>query len=356
MPAVEGDARAQVARAARRLLRAGAARPTLRRALARAARELDRAVADAPFGEQVYGAGYYGSGRDPGDRGGLSGYERYDRDTSNADVAAYLVWRHLAVASALDVGCATGFVVEALRELGLDARGVDVSRWAVEHPALGAAGHIGYGNLLERLPFPDGAFDVVTAFETLEHLPPDSVPRALAELRRVTSAYVVATIPSFGRNEFGPGGWYQQKVSEALLPRYWALGEGYDGPVPFDDIERDATGAPLEGHLTLASFRWWTRAFADAGFVRLGEVERAAHPHLARFGLTKYWNLYIFALPGAPVPAGPVRDGAALAERERLWKLDRRVADPEDEARVHEALTTPGGGPLAGVGTLPPGT
>ncbi|MEX2659870.1 MAG: class I SAM-dependent methyltransferase [Acidimicrobiales bacterium] len=349
-----GTGRARATTLARRLLRAGASRPAVRRALGTAARELDRAVRDAPFGEDVYGAGYYGDGRDPDDRGGLSGYERYDRDTSNADVAAYLLWRHFGVHRVLDVGCATGFVVEALRELGLDAKGVDVSRWAVQHPALGATGHIGYGDLLERLPFEDDSFDLVSAFETLEHLPPESVPRALLELRRVTRSYVVATIPSFGRNEHGPGGWYQQKVREELLPRYWARGEGYDGPVPFDDIARDATGAPLEGHLTMASFRWWTERFACAGFVRLGEVERAIHPHLARFGLTKYWNLYVFALPSAAVPDGPVRDEAALAERERLWKLDVRTADPEDEDRVREALTSPGGGPLTGVGEIPP--
>ena len=178
------------------------------------------------------------------------------------------------------------------------------------------------------------------------------MPAALRELRRVTRGYVVATIPSFGRNDHGPGGWYQQKVREALLPRYWAFGEGYDGPVPLDDIERDATGQPLEGHLTLASFRWWTERFGEAGFVRLGTLERAIHPHLARFGLTKYWNLYVFALPGAPVPAGPVRDEAALAERERLWRLDERSADPEDEERVREALASPSGGPLIGIGDI----
>lgn len=338
---------------ARRALVAGAARPGVGRALGVVSRELDVALATARS-DDVYGAGYYGDGRDPADRGGLSGYERYDRDTSNADVAAYLVWRHFDVARTLDVGCATGFVVEALRELGVDAEGVDVSRWAVEHPAQGAAGHIGYGNLLERLPFPDAAFDLVSAFETLEHLPPDAVPRALTELRRVTRSYVVATIPSFGRNEHGPGGWYQQKVREERLPRYWAQGEGYEGPVPFDDIARDATGAPLEGHLTMASFRWWTARFADAGFVRLGDVERAIHPHLARFGLTKYWNLYVFAIPDAEVPTGPVRDPEALAERERLWRLDTRTCDPEDLRRVEEAVASPAGGPLIGIGAFGP--
>ena len=138
-----GAARERGLRALRRLLAAGASRPQVRRLLAVAGRELSRAAA-APA-DDVYGGRYYGDGRDPADRAGLSGYERYDRDTSNADVAAYLLWRHFDVHRALDVGCATGFVVEALRELGIDAEGVDVSHWAVAHPARGARGTDGGG-------------------------------------------------------------------------------------------------------------------------------------------------------------------------------------------------------------------
>ena len=100
-----------------------------------AERRLRRALDDV-----VYGASYFGEGRDPNDRAFLSGYARYDRDTSNANAAAYLVWRWFPVASSLDVGCATGFVVEALRELDVDASGVDVSRYAITHPAAGARG------------------------------------------------------------------------------------------------------------------------------------------------------------------------------------------------------------------------
>src|SRR5438067_3110560 len=120
-------------------------RPRLRRVMEVVARELHFALSD-----DVYDASYFGAGRDPLDRMGLSGYERYDRDTSNADVAAYLVWRAFAVRRTLDVGCATGFVVEALRELGMDAEGVDVSQYAVDHAALGAQGHVQYGDVLTR--------------------------------------------------------------------------------------------------------------------------------------------------------------------------------------------------------------
>lgn len=317
----------------RSALRSLARRPRARQLILLTTRELNRALYD-----DVYGAHYFGSGRDPLDRMGLSGYERYDRDTSNANVAAYLVWRWFDVRRTLDVGCATGFVVEALRELGLEAEGVDVSQFAVDQAAQGARGHIRFGDLTHRLPFPDRHFDLVTALETLEHLPPEAVPLAVGELRRVTRSYVIATIPSFGPNDNGPGGWYTIKVRDERLPHYESLGPGYEGPIPHDDLYRDAEGNPIEGHLTIASFSWWTRRFEEAGFLRCGAVERAMHPHLARFGLTKYWNLYVFRVPDAPEPGVDVRTPEEITHWEANFGLDTRVALPEDTAAVEKAL------------------
>ncbi|MDQ1439338.1 MAG: hypothetical protein QOK43_2967 [Acidimicrobiaceae bacterium] len=308
-------------------------RPAARRLMVVAAKELARALDD-----DVYSSSYFGAGRDPLDRMGLSGYERYDRDTSNANAAAYMVWKNFDVRTTLDVGCATGFVVEGLSELGMDATGTDVSQYAIEHPALGAQGRLVWGDLTDRLPFKTGQFDLVTALETLEHLPPNVVPAALAELRRVTRRYLVCTIPSFGPNEHGPGGWFNVKVRGELQADYEAKGPEYDGPVPYDDLFRDEQGEPIEGHLTIASFRWWTRQFEAAGFVRCGEVERRIHPDLARFGLTKYWNLYVLRTPDAPVPAPALRSPDEVADVERRFSLDTRQPDPEDVRRVEESL------------------
>lgn len=298
-----------------------------------------------------YGGGYFGEGRDPLDRMGLSGYERYERDTSNADVAAYLAWRWFRPATSLDVGAARGFVVEALRELGVDARGVDISEWAVEHAADGARGHLRVGDAIAGLDDADDSAELVTVLETLEHLPPEAVPRTVAELARVSARFVMATIPSFGPNRNGPDGWYQVKVRDDRVEHYESLGPDHRGPVPYDDLYRDARGEPIEGHLTIASYSWWEEQFRAAGMVRCDEVEHAMHLDLHRFGLTKFWNLYVFRHPEVEVELHAA--GAEEREVEARWGLDARRPDPDDArllAATHgdELGRTDGGRPSDG--------
>jgi hypothetical protein len=327
-------ARTRAVRLGRRGLTAAANRSrVVRLTYARIANELRQALPDG-----TYGGGYFGEGRNPCDRMGLSGYERYDRIMSNADVAAYLVWRFLPGRHTLDAGCAFGFVVEAQRELEIDAEGVDVSFFAIDHASPGARGHVRQGSLLDRLPFDAARFDVVTALETLEHLPPESIPAAIAELRRVSRGYVLATIPSFGPNANGPGGWYNGKVRDERLEHYRQLPDSYEGPIPYDDLAVDAEGNLLEGHLTIASFGWWTRQFEAARLHRCADIERRIHPHLARFGLTKYWCLYVFRVPDVAEARADVRTPAEIDALENRWGLNQRANDPADFEAVEAAL------------------
>jgi SAM-dependent methyltransferase len=291
------------------LVRVATANSDVRTLMERSGRELvraaeaGRAVAEARAAgvDATYGGSYFGEGRDAsGDREGRSGYARYDRVASNADIAGWLLWRNFRVQHSLDVGCATGFLVEVLRERGIDAEGCDVSPFAIEHATPGARGHVRVGNLFAGLPWSDGEFDLVTVLETLEHLPPDRVPVALAELRRVSGGYLYATIPSFGVNASGPDGHFDGKVRPDRLEYYRGLSPDYAGPVPDADLAVDAAGEPVEGHLTIASFSWWTDRFAEAGFTRCPDVERRLYDDIAPAKLAPFWNLYVFRIDGAP--------------------------------------------------------
>jgi SAM-dependent methyltransferase len=82
----------------------------------------------------------------------------------------------------LDVGAATGFFVEQARAVGWDATGVEPSEWAAEYARNELGVDVQTGTL-ESMQFPDGAFDVVTLWEVIEHL---QDPRlTLAEIRRI---------------------------------------------------------------------------------------------------------------------------------------------------------------------------
>ena len=306
------------------LARLAAASPVGREAMGRLGRAL---VAAADTGHAVaaarsagvaatYGGSYFGEGRDAsGDRAGRSGYARYDRVASNADIAGWLLWRNFRVDRSLDVGCATGFLVEVLRERGIDAEGCDVSPFAIAHAAPGARGHVRVANLFAGLPWADGTFPLVSALEVLEHLPPDRVPAALGELRRICGGYLYATIPSFGANASGPDGHFEGKVRPDRLDHYRGLPRDYRGPVPAEDLATDGEGQPVEGHLTIASFEWWTERFAEAGFVRRVDVERRLYADIEPAGLAPFWNLYVFAVADAdPTVAVPREPDRTLVE------------------------------------------
>jgi SAM-dependent methyltransferase len=79
----------------------------------------------------------------------------------------------------LDVGCGAGFFLEAARARGYEVAGVDLSpvpaRYAREQYGL----DVTIGSLYDY-PAPDGSFDIVTIFQTIEHDP--DIPRLCRRL------------------------------------------------------------------------------------------------------------------------------------------------------------------------------
>jgi len=81
----------------------------------------------------------------------------------------------------LDVGCGTGANLMMLGEFG-DAHGIDISLDALEFCRARGLKDVRHG-AAEDLPFEEGAFDLVTALDVIEHLDDDLA--GLREIRRV---------------------------------------------------------------------------------------------------------------------------------------------------------------------------
>jgi 2-polyprenyl-3-methyl-5-hydroxy-6-metoxy-1,4-benzoquinol methylase len=81
-----------------------------------------------------------------------------------------LMARHLSVGRPryLDIGCSTGFVVEAGREAGWDATGIDLNPSAIEFGR--TRGLDLRAVALEDADFTPSGFDAVSLFDVLEHL------------------------------------------------------------------------------------------------------------------------------------------------------------------------------------------
>lgn len=84
----------------------------------------------------------------------------------------------------LDVGCAKGFLVKDLLDLGIDAFGLDVSRYALTNCHSDVVGRLHKGSA-EDLPFPDRSFAAVLSINTLHNLDRSGVIRALGEMERL---------------------------------------------------------------------------------------------------------------------------------------------------------------------------
>lgn len=96
----------------------------------------------------------------------------------------------------LDVGCFTALDTSDWADRADALYGVDVDRAiSTGHPAVKRA-----QASVAALPFPDGAFDVVTFSEVLEHLPADLERPAIGELRRVVADHgtLILTTPHKG--------------------------------------------------------------------------------------------------------------------------------------------------------------
>jgi SAM-dependent methyltransferase len=101
----------------------------------------------------------------------------------------------------LDAACGSGYGAAFLAEKVRSVCGIDVSENAVEFAAAKYSNpKLTYRccDLQRELPFPDGSFDAITSFETLEHVKKQE--QMLSEFRRVLKNNGILVISSPDRN------------------------------------------------------------------------------------------------------------------------------------------------------------
>jgi len=148
-----------------------------------------RTIDDDIVGEfsKFYDANYY-----------LNSYDdiAYSRDEPHwinfFNLVANRIVADIAPARTLDIGCAIGLLVETLRERHVDARGIDVSEWALAQIPESLQAFCTLGSITDEL---DGEFDLITCIEVLEHLPRSMAGIAIGNLCAHTDLVLFSSTP-----------------------------------------------------------------------------------------------------------------------------------------------------------------
>jgi ADP-heptose:LPS heptosyltransferase/glycosyltransferase involved in cell wall biosynthesis len=179
------------------------------------------------------------------------------------ETAAFLTSIFSEASSYLDVGCAKGFLVRALRECGKECWGFDHSPWAIDHVEQAVKPFVIQASV-DSISF-DRSFDILMAFEVFEKLTESQLVSFLSRARAWTRMGLLATIPSF-----------QTEEEERLYKK----------------ADKDLS------HITMRNRTWWDELFLSTGWRqdhlhRL--VERLCQKH--KLPVNMGWKVYVYA-PG----------------------------------------------------------
>jgi FkbM family methyltransferase len=210
---------------------------------------------------EFYGASYF-----TGAGSGESGYAQYLEGAIQAqEVFVEAVLPSAPFQSSLEFGCATGAMVRALRQRGIEAWGVDYSAavLALAGPELQPYLRVGDVSALSDMP----AVETVIGQEVFEHILPQQIPEVFARIHRGCRRWLMITVP--------------------CMPH-----DGLFLIEQFADLPKDVHGNPIQGHLVQASWYWWASIATLAGFVL--EPERTLAIRHRWHENSRTWNLMVF--------------------------------------------------------------
>lgn len=269
---------------------------------------------------------------------------------------------HLHPRTALDVGCAIGFLVKAMRDKGVDAEGFDSSAWAISQVPEQVRPHCWVGSITEDL---SRDYDLITCIEVLEHLLATDAPAAVANLCRHGEAVLFSSTPD-----------HFDEVTHVNVrpPEYWA--ELFARHGFYRDVDFDAgfvaphallfRPIPFPAHVVAGYERWNRHSTRELDGVRShrdhlhGQIEQLirdrdhAQAQLRGLMATKTFRLTagIRALwaqtrVGLASPPAPPRPSVALTYADWVDRYD--TLDDGRRQWLEEGLATLRGHPTISV-------
>lgn len=179
----------------------------------------------------------------------------------------------------LDVGCGIGKLVYELRKLGIDAKGVEFSDAFIRLSPVSE--HIFHVDLLGLPSVTTQKYDLVICMEVLEHIPPTRLDQAIENLKTACKTNIILTISNFGPDYHFAG----LPLNESC----WLQDARKN--VPFRNLVVDTDGVPDLGHISLATYRWWSEKLLVNGLIRMPQFELTGYRDF-NF-LTYQWNVYV---------------------------------------------------------------
>jgi SAM-dependent methyltransferase len=207
-------------------------------------------------------------------------YERSEHWLTFFGQIADNIVQRIGPRSVLDCGCAMGFLVEALRQRGVEAYGFDISPYAIERVADEVRPYCWVGSVLDPLP---RRCELLVCIEVLEHLPQADSERALANLCAGGDDILFSSTP---------GDLDEPTHFNVQPPEYWSAQFARHGLLR--DVDFDAgfitpwamrlrrANAPLTDVVASYERAWWREAEARRAAERALEesrVEMAALTH-----------------------------------------------------------------------------
>ena len=129
-------------------------------------------------------------------------YEKADYWVSFFGAIADRIVRDLHPRTVLDAGCAMGYLVAALRDRGVEAYGIDISKYAISKVREDIRPYCVVGSITESLPkeLPQ-KYDLVVTIEVLEHLHAEEGEKAIQNLCTLSDTILFSSTPNDFKEE-----------------------------------------------------------------------------------------------------------------------------------------------------------